>query len=331
MRIFLLLLFVVLCNVPNYSQDTTYYWDIDNPYVKWVAQFPSIKKKKERFGKKLLNVLIGKKSMEIQKPFSVVAKNPEDFWIIEQGNNRLFWIEKSENKTPRLIKNIDIDFKSLVQLCYIGEKDLLFTDSYLNKIYRTSFEKKKLEVLNDSLKLERPTGIAWSSIKNEIWVVETGKHRVSVLDNDGSLKYRFGKRGNGTAEFNFPTFITIDKNGYVYIIDSMNFRIQIFKPDGSFLRTFGEYGAATGYFSRPKGVAVDSHGNIYIADALFHVVQIFDPKGNYLYSFGEQGQGKGQFWMPTGIFIDRDDNIYIADSYNSRIQVFKLIKYLNNK
>jgi len=85
---------------------------------------------------------------------------------------------------------------------------------------------------------------------------ETGAHRISVLNRKGEIIKRTGSRGNGPGEFNFPTFIWIDKLGNAYVVDSMNFRIQIFNKNGEFVSAFGEIGDATGYFARPKGIAI---------------------------------------------------------------------------
>lgn len=181
----------------------------------------------------------------------------------------------------------------------------LIADSYLNKIFILSLKEKKCQALNDSIKLNRPTGISYNPVSKEIWVIETASHQVLILGNDGKLLKTIGGRGNGSAYFNFPTFVWIDGAGDVYIVDSMNFRIQIFNYKGEFITSFGEIGDASGYFARPKGIATDTYGHIYVVDGLFHTVQIFDKSGNFLYSFGGQGQENGKFWLPTGIYIDQ--------------------------
>jgi DNA-binding beta-propeller fold protein YncE len=214
---------------------------------------------------------------------------------------------------------------SLVGICYGPNSSILFTDSHARTIYSLTAEKKNLRILNDTLKLEQPTGIAYSMVNKEIWVVETKAHRIAVLNEKGELLRRLGKRGNGPGEFNYPTHIWIDKKGLIYITDAMNFRIQVLNAGGEVVSIFGEAGDASGYLASPKGIATDSFGNIYVVDALFHVVQVFDIKGKLLYKFGNQGHGNGEFWMPSGIYIDNQDNIYVADSYNSRVQVFQLI------
>lgn len=298
------------------------------PYISWISQYPEHKEGKEKKNavKRTYEFLVKKnKESVLVRPVGILAADPSNLWILDQGNESLFRVENNKGGVPRQIRKKESYFTSLVSVCTLPGDDVLFSDSRLNKVFLYSNKNKKLSELSDTLKFQQPTGVAYSAATGEIWVVETAAHRVSVLNKGGVVIRRIGSRGEGNGEFNFPTSIWIDKSGDAYIVDAMNFRVQIFDKNGKFLSTFGEAGDATGYFARPKGIATDSYGNIYIADALFHAVQIFDRAGKFLYSFGKQGREKEEFWMPTGIYIDEKNYIYVADTYNSRVQIFQLI------
>ena len=314
----------------GYSQDTivrNVSKSLEIPQIRWVKQWPSLdqKKQKHTFSSRFNAIFLGKKTPVLSRPVSVLAFNTENFWILDQGAKSLFQVGGEVGDIPHFVKKTDFDFSSLVGICAITPTGLIFTDSHAKKIYKILPEKKKLQILNDSLFLDQPTGIAFSKVTNEIWVVETNAHRIAILNEKGEIIRHIGSRGTAPGEFNYPTHIWIDKTGLVYIIDAMNFRLQVLNTSGEVISVFGEQGDASGYFARPKGVATDSHGNIYIVDALFHVVQVFDLNGKFLYNLGNQGQKEGEFWMPSGIFIDDNDFIYIADSYNSRVQVFQIV------
>lgn len=299
----------------------------DTTFIRWVSQFPSPEgnSKKQSFLSRIGEFIVGKKLDGVKKPISILAENPNQFWVLDQGNGIIVEVNKNIGKVPKPFNKKTDSFNSLVGICFIPNNDMIFTDSRSNKIYLLSEDNKRIRVLNDSLELKKPTGLAYSPTNNEIWVVESGEHRIAVLDEQGNLIKTIGKRGDDPGEFNFPTHIWIDKAGTVYVVDALNFRIQLFDKNGVFISHFGETGNATGYFARPKGIATDSFGNIYIVDNLFHTVQVFNNSGDLLYYFGGQGREKGHFWMPSGIYIDAKDYIYIADSYNSRIQVFQVI------
>ena len=311
------------------AQDTTYIDVLDlmeTKGVQWVNQIPHLKGEEKKLKKGWFKrLLFGKDNRtSIQKPINVIAFDPENCIIFEQGNGTLFAVENDKIEVPRLLRKDDTYFPSLVGACVLPDNSVLFTDSKLNKVFSLSEDRKHLSELNDKLELSQPTGIAYSKPNQQIWVVETGKHQIRILDREGRPVKTIGQRGTATSEFNFPTSLWIDKNGLAYVVDALNYRVQIFDAQGNFITMFGENGNGTGFLARPKGIATDGYGNIYVVDALFHAVQIFDMNGNYLYQFGNQGRNTSEFWMPSGIYIDKANYIYVADSYNSRIQIFKL-------
>jgi DNA-binding beta-propeller fold protein YncE len=319
----------LIINTNCQSQDTTKLKitrSLEKGKIQYVSQWPTVVggNQKITFKQKINDLIFGKKNLELKRPVAMVATNQNTYWILDQQNNAVFQVNKESASIPRFIEKKNFNFASLVGMCNYHKNEFLFTDSYLNKIFLIRVEKKECVVLNDSLKLNKPTGIAYAPLHNEVWVVETGEHRLVVLNEKGEVIKKIGSRGNGKGEFNFPTHIWIDKQGYIYVVDAMNFRVQVFNSEGAVISIFGSNGDATGYFASPKGIATDSYGHIYIADALFHVVQVFDINGRFLETFGSQGQDAGQFWMPSGIYIDERDKIYVSDTYNSRIQIFQL-------
>lgn len=327
--LFVSLLTILFFNVSIHAQDSTQIRtsnSVEKAEIQWLSQWPSSESKqlKKEVKQQIKDFIFGKKTVELKRPVSILATNQNTFWVLDQESNAIFQVSNGVCKIPHFIEKNNNNFLSLVGICNFNKNEILITDSYSNKIFLINSEKKECTVLNDLLKLDKPTGIAFSSVNNEIWVIETGAHRIVVLNNKGEIIKKIGSRGTANGEFNFPTHIWIDKKGNAYVVDAMNFRVQVFNKEGDIISVFGSNGDATGHFTSPKGIATDSYGHIYIADALFHVVQIFDIDGNFLYTFGSQGQGEGQFWMPSGLYIDENDKIYVADSYNSRIQVFQL-------
>ena len=301
----------------------------NEPYISWVSQYPEHKEGeiKRSTGRRIYEFLVQKnKEAALNRPVGILATSPSSLWVLDQGDETVFQVQKNKLAIPRSLRKKENYFTSLIGVCFMPGDNVLFTDSRLNKVFLLSNDQKQLTVLNDTLQLQQPTGIAYSVATGEIWVVETGAHRVSILNSSGALVRRIGGRGDDKGQFNYPTSVCIDRNGDAYIVDAMNFRVQIFNKHGDFISTFGEAGDGSGFFARPKGIATDSYGNIYVSDALFHVVQIFDREGHFLYSFGKQGREKEEFWMPSGIYIDSKNYIYVADSYNSRIQIFQLNK-----
>ncbi len=312
-----------------YAQDTgTFGQSTQEGFrIEWVGTFSSTKDlgKKTGVAGGLLNYLFGKNNRRLLRPINLMVSN-STWWVLDQGGRFVSRIDKKRGKFNILKFKHYAALPSLVGICAGSDNTIYFTDSQLNQVFVMNNSGKSMTTLGHDLDLSRPTGIAYSNIRKNIWLAETGAHRLVVLNKNGGVVKYVGRRGSAPGEFNFPTFLWIDDQGTVFVIDSMNFRVQIFSPDGDFLSEFGQAGDASGYFAHPKGLATDSYGHIYVADALFNTVQIFDRQGTFLSNFGSQGRKPGEFWLPTGIFIAKNNMIYVADSYNARIQIFELLR-----
>ena len=292
--------------------------------IRFVTQYPKIKVKEDR-SMSLSELILGRKPDNMVKPMAIIAEGPADLLFIDQAMHAVLKVDDDEIQKLKAFRKNKEELPSLIDACRLPNGTLLITDSQRGAVLKLDHKGKKLSEWGADLELDKPTGIAYSAPLNQVWLLETGKHRVVILDLEGNTIATLGDRGNEEGNFNYPTHIWIDGNGQVYIVDSMNFRVQIFDKQGEFKSMFGQLGDGAGNFARQKGIATDSHNNIYVVDALFNTVQIFDQEGRFLHNFGSQGRMQGEFWLPTGIFIDDEDHIYVADSYNRRIQVFQLI------
>ena len=113
---------------------------------------------------------------------------------------------------------------------------------------------------------KRPTGIAVDSAAQRIYVTDTLRDEVFVLDMQGKVLQTIGKRGTAEGEFNFPTELRLDGPNLM-VVDAMNFRVQVFDRSGKFQYAIGKIGDSPGAMFRPKGVSVDSEGDLYVVDA----------------------------------------------------------------
>ncbi|HSG69339.1 MAG TPA: hypothetical protein VLA12_02935 [Planctomycetaceae bacterium] len=194
--------------------------------------------------------------------------------------------------------------------------DAIFvTDSSRGRIGSYDKSMSRWEWLD--IELVRPTGVA--CMEEHLFVVETGLHRVVELRN-GAIVRKFGERGSGDGQFNFPTLIVISNAGEIFVGDSMNFRIQRFNLNGGFMGAFGSLGDSPGSMPRIKGVAIDDAGNLWVSDAHLDRVAVYDRDGRFLLDVGRGGQEPGAFSFPAGIAI-RGDRVAIVDSLNRRVQI----------
>lgn len=171
--------------------------------------------------------------------------------------------------------------------------------------------------------LKRPVALAL--VQGKLYVADAELQGIYAFGLDGKFQFKFGQRGVGAGEFNFPTHLGCDGQGQLFVTDSLNARVEMFSPEGRFVKTLGSAGDSSGHFGRPKGLALDSAGHVYVVDAAYDNFQIFDEQGRFLLDVGGSGSGPGEFWIPNGIAIDSKNRIYLADTFNRRIQVFDYV------
>ncbi len=301
----------------------------EKPRIKYLRSL-SDRKSIEGSESKILETLLGEeKSDALQKPYGVVATNDEKVYVTESSSGRVFVFD---------LKNSKLSFIGSSSFGSVAMPLGIAADSAGN-IYVADVIQKAVLVFNPKGEMilsiggkdemENPAGIAIDNIRRRLYVIDSKAHKVKVYSLDGKFLFEFGKRGIEDGEFNFPTNITIDKEGKIYVVDTINARVEVFDAEGKYLWKFGSLGDAFGQFTRPKGIAIDSEGNIYVVDAAFNNFQIFNKEGKLLMHVGSLGKEPGNFWLPAGISIDNKDRIYIVDAANKRVQLFQLIKYNN--
>jgi len=262
----------------------------------------------------------GQEKGALDKPFGLALDDAGNLVVTDTGANAVCLLDFTQKKWLRWESVGKDRFKSPVAAVRHGQT-IFVADSALGKVI--AFDEKGRPQFEITQELERPSGLALFADK--LFIADSQRHQVVVFDVRGKFISKFGRRGGGPGEFNFPTHVNVDAAGRIYVTDSLNHRIQIFDANGQFLRAFGSAGDGPGHFSRPKGVAADRFGHVYAVDAVFDNVQVFDEQSRLLMNWGEGGQDPGQFWLPNAIVISHAGDIYVADSYNHRIQVFRYL------
>ena len=260
----------------------------------------------------------------LQRPFSVAVDGQGRLLIVDAGSSELKIFDPQKKSVKAIGGYKGKRFGTPVSVAVDDSRNIYVSDSGAGKVLKFSLQGKFLDTIGgEEGAFKRPASIAFNPVNHWLYVVDTARPRIFAYSTDGRLQLKFGERGTGPGQFNFPTFIAVDRDGRLFVNDTLNFRIQILTADGKFIGQFGEPGDGSGDINRPKGVALDSEGHVYVAEALFSCVQIFDQQGQFLMGFGNAGSGVGEFYIPAAITIDRDDRIYVADPFQHRVEVFR--------
>jgi len=274
---------------------------------------------------RIADFITGESELKLVRPMAIIADSLNNVYVADPGVKGVhrFSFSKGEHEVIRL----EDDQPLLSPVAFaLGLDDTVYvSDSALNQVFMIGPDSRTAQVLKLDDELKQPTGITFDSQTGQLIIVDTADHKIKVFNKNGVLQKKFGQRGDGEAEFNYPTMVWRNDQGHLFISDTLNFRVQEFDQQYNFIRQFGKHGDATGDFAMPKGIATSKYGHVYVVDSLFHAFQVFDETGKLLLYVGGQGQQDGEFWLPTGIFIGANDTIYIADSHNRRVQVFRYI------
>ncbi len=167
-----------------------------------------------------------------------------------------------------------------------------------------------------------PTATATKVI--EVFVIDSGNHRIQVFDIYGNFKRKWGSVGSLDGQFFSPSDVALNSMGEVFVSDTNNHRIQVFDQNGNFLRKWTVYWTSSGTPGVPSGLVCDSNDNVYVVNNIYGgEVIAYDLYGNFQRNwFGiESGE---YFDNPTGIDADSDDYLYICDSRNYYIKKYDI-------
>jgi DNA-binding beta-propeller fold protein YncE len=280
----------------------------------------------------LLRWITGKRGTDLfQRPYGITW-HEENLLVTDPGAARVVRVPTGRGKVVTTEAGL---LESPIGIVSCNER-ILVTDSVAGAVAELDSDLQHVRWLLRGL--ERPTGLACAG--DRVFVAETGRHRILVLDLKGNQavdddparpadagpdKVAFwGGRGAAAGEFNFPTVVGLGL-GSLWIGDTLNFRLQRFDPEtNQFLGTFGRVGDSAGEMPRLKGLAVDVLGNLWISDAHLDQVSIFTPEGAFLATVGHPGSRYGEFSFPAGIASHASGRIAVADSLNRRIQIFRV-------
>jgi DNA-binding beta-propeller fold protein YncE len=173
--------------------------------------------------------------------------------------------------------------------------------------------------------LKIPQGVAVNTATGELFLVDTGVHKVRVFDMNGAFLHEWGGWGDDRECMKLPQRIAVDEEGYVYVTDYGHYAVKKFNSQGVFIGSWGTFGSDPGQFSGKCSIAVSPVDNgVYVGDWGNHRVQKFSHlSGEHLLSFGHEGTGEGEFGDTTELaFHPVTGNLLVADTENHRIQVF---------
>ena len=165
-----------------------------------------------------------------------------------------------------------------------------------------------------------PQGISVDPEGN-IYVADTGNHRVQKFDSAGRPIEEIGGFGWGEGRFNRPTGLSAREGLNIYVVDSQNRRVQRFDRYLNFLSsippsTEEEEPLAFGFL---RDIEMAPTGELYVSDEENEQVLILTSFGELERSFGGFTSAADRLRTPAGLTIGRGSAVFVADTGNDRI------------
>lgn len=259
----------------------------------------------------------------LQTPYAVTTDPKHRVFVTDVGTGVVHVFDFGHSKYFLLQYGGD-RLRRPVGIAADREGNVYVTDSSSGAILVFDSKGKFRRYLKESKGIESyfqdPVGIAIDQATERIYVSDSARHMVIVLDKNGHILDRFGTRGGGVrpGEFKYPTQLATF-GGELMVLDSGNHRVQIVDVGGHFRREI-----KVGYTDDRTGLAVDNERNIYVTDTALNRVRVFNHDGQFLYEFGRSGKKAGEFNGASGMWVDSGHRLYVVDARNKRIQVFQI-------
>ncbi|BFU96197.1 MAG: putative NHL repeat protein [Nitrospira sp.] len=154
-----------------------------------------------------------------------VDQSDGSVYVVDMGNHRVQKFDTSTNVLPQLLTR------------WGGSSEPGHASSQLAQ---------------EAGQLRSPWGVAVDGT-GDVYVTDTGNHRVEKFDKEGNFITQWGGYGNGDGQFNFPYGIAVDAKGSVFVVDSGNTRVQQFMPSDEGSERLQEESEAAAEIAKAQG------------------------------------------------------------------------------
>jgi len=171
--------------------------------------------------------------------------------------------------------------------------------------------------------LRHPQAVSLDA-KGNVYVADTGNHRVQKFDSQGRFLTMVGGFGWANEQFQRPMDVCADNGLDVFVADCENRRIARCDKELHWITSFSfpdaeEERLRLGF---PLSVAISIHSDLYIVDGENKRILKLNSQRTPELSFGNYDWGEGVLAEPVSLYVSRDDRIYVSDRQAGRISVY---------
>lgn len=260
----------------------------------------------------------------LQRPAAVTGDDAGRIYVTDVSRQAVFVFDANAGELLVWERaDATLNFVAPTGIAPGADGSVLVADAELGYVVRLDRSGRPAGAIGKGV-LKRPTGIARDPERRRIYVADTYAHDLKVFDDGGRLLQTIGARGEGSAQFNYPTHLAF-AGGRLYVTDTLNSRVQVLHADDTPVQSIGARGLYVGNLVRPKGVAADGEGNVYVVESYFDTLLVYSPAGEFLLPIGGTGTATGRFYLPAGVWVDQHNRVFVADMFNGRVVLFQFL------
>lgn len=174
-----------------------------------------------------------------------------------------------------------------------------------------------VEVLETGIELAGPAALGVDH-RGLLYVLDGGRHRVIILNEDGSVARELGGYGWADDRLDGPTDLVIDPGIATYVLDAGNRRVVEYDEEGNYLGV----ALTEEQLGTPAGLELGTAGELYVTDADAQLVRVYSQFGEALDPIGSFGGAGGGLVRPTRVALGPERQIAVADPGMSAVCLY---------
>ncbi len=183
----------------------------------------------------------------------------------------------------------------------------------------------RLDLVQKFGEFYKPFDLACDSDGN-VYVTDSGNHRIRKFSSDGELLASFGKKGQGPGDFQMMGGIAVDNDGRMHVPDISTSYLKVLSPRGEEIKSMPTMKITGEIALLSTGEYVYSRGLFFSSVSTPGLAQIVAQNGELSRTAGEQELYEDwdyyRYFNRTSFAVDGDDNLYLAYATRNKLEKY---------